>query len=163
MARGIKLNTKAKHEMKFIGQAVYSMEDLMKTNMSILKKTIENKQDQSLEKRMNEFNMGSKLVLRYEEIEQTNEFISMTMKCFEFEGRSLIFKLSRNRSLGETIEVYTSEKKKNGKEGAVFKELDLPIKEIVRNDLDRQMRMEVLVLKKRGAPQLLGECDFSIM
>ena len=60
---------KPKNEMTFVGETIFSMEELMKTSMSILKGPITNPNNKSLQTKMDELHMNSKMVLRYEEVE----------------------------------------------------------------------------------------------
>ena len=65
---------------------------------------------------MKEYNENSTVTMRYEEVELTNNQVTMTFKGVDIEQRgALIFKLFRNRSMGEFVEIYKSEKKKNVK------------------------------------------------
>jgi len=101
--------------------------------------------------------------MRYEEVEQTNEFVTLQFRAIDFECKTVIFKLYRNRSMGEKIEEYKSEKKKMNKNtGATFRPVDIAVKDIVRNDLERLIHVEVYMGKKRGKVKLIGTADFSI-
>ena len=77
VGRNVKVNNKPKSQMNFLGYNLFDMGELMKTSMSILKKPILNPINPKLETKMNELNLGSKIVLRYEEVEQTNEFVTI--------------------------------------------------------------------------------------
>ena len=155
---------KPKSEMLLVGESVFSMDELLKTSMSILKQDLSNRTNKSLEKRMSPINLNSKIVLRYEEVEQTNELITFQFRIKEFETKTGIrYVLYRNRSLGEFVKVFESERKKNNRiEGTLFKEVELPTKEIVRNDHERLIKLEVYQCKKRGTDILLGEAEFSV-
>ena len=59
--------------MTFIGEAFFTMTELQETSMSLVKRGIQNKLNTKLETKMNQFNLGSNIVLRYEEVEQSNE------------------------------------------------------------------------------------------
>jgi hypothetical protein len=157
-------NRKAKSEMTLVGEGVFSIDELIKSSMSLTKSAITNSQNKRLEQRMSDYGIGSRIVLRYEDVEQTNEQVTFQFRAMEFEVKSAImYKLLRNRSLGEFVLVHTSEKRRNNrKAGTLFDEVELPVKEIVRNDLDRLMRLEVYQCRKRGPDVLLGETDFSI-
>jgi len=63
--------------MNLLGYNIFEMGDLMKTAMSILKKPLLNPSNPKLEAKMDEMNLGSKIVLRYEEVEQTNEYVTL--------------------------------------------------------------------------------------
>ena len=156
-------NKKPKKEMTLIGEALFNMDELMKTSMSILKSPISNSKNPSLEKKMGDEGINSRIVLRYEEIEQTNDQVTLQFKLVEFEAKgNMIYKLYRNRSLGEFVLMYTSEKRRNNPDGALFKECEFPVKELVRNDLERLIKLEVYSCKKRGINELIGEVNITI-
>ena len=149
--------------MTLIGEALFNMDELMKTSMSILKSPISNSKNPSLEKKMGDEGINSRIVLRYEEIEQTNDQVTLQFKLVEFEAKgNMIYKLYRNRSLGEFVLMYTSEKRRNNPDGALFKECEFPVKELVRNDLERLIKLEVYSCKKRGLNELIGEVNITI-
>ena len=65
---------------------------------------------------MDAMHAGSKIVLRFEEVDQTNDFIDLGVKANGFDtsqGTALAFELARVRSLGEFVKVFTSERRKN--------------------------------------------------
>jgi len=65
--------------------------------------------------------------------------------------------------MGEKILEFTSEKKKLSKiNGALFEPVDLAIKDIVRNDLERLIHFQLFMCLKKGRTKFLGSADFSI-
>ena len=65
---------------------------------------------------MKEYNDNSTVTMRYEEVELTNDQVTMTFKAHDIDQRgAMVFILYRNRSMGEFVEIYKSEKKKNVK------------------------------------------------
>ena len=140
------------------------MTELLETSMSLLKKPIKNKTNTKLETRMNDLNLGSNIVLRYEEVEQSNEQIKMQFKIKEFiTDDNLLYKIYRNRSMGDYVSVYTSKYYKNNPNGVQFKEIEFPLKTIVRNDRERSIRFEVWKRSvKYKTETILGEGEFSI-
>lgn len=58
--------------------------------------------------------------------------------------------------------MYSSEKRRNNMDGASFNECEFAVKELVRNDLERLIKLEVYSCKKRGLVELLGEVNFSL-
>ena len=56
----------------------------------------------------------TRVVMRYEEVEQTNIQLKFQFMVTDFEERgALVFKLCRNRSLGEFTVAYESGRRKN--------------------------------------------------
>ena len=84
-------------------------------------------------------------MLRYESIEQTNNQYNITLQLQDFvEKGSMLYKLYRNRSLGEFTMIYQSEKRKNNPpQGAQWKTLKIPAKELCRNDTQRILKLEI--------------------
>jgi hypothetical protein len=81
---------------------------------------------------------------------------------FDVKG-ALYYQLSRNRSLGEFVHCYQSEKRKNHLEnGMHWKPKDFALKELVRNDLTRLLKIEIYLFNKRGEDQLLGKAEFCL-
>lgn len=106
------------------------------------------------------------MVLRYEEIEQTNAQVTMTLKTRAFEEKGFkMLKIYRNRSLGEFVPIFSTPKTKYTKaeQGVTFSDIHMPIKDICRNDRDRMLRFEIYKITKRGGQQYLGCAEMSVL
>ena len=54
------------------------------------------------------------MVLRYEDVDQTNDFVELQVKATGFEETgAFAFELARVRSLGDFVEIYSSDRKRN--------------------------------------------------
>lgn len=151
--------------MQLIGVQYFSMKDLLASKLGLVRKTLHNPYNQTMNARICESGYNSQMVVRLEEIEQTNDMINLTFKACEFdEMGALIYKLYRNRSLGEFVEVYKSERRRNNPEiGCQWKEMTIPVKDLARNDIERVLKLEVYRTKKGRENVYLGECEFSIL
>ena len=89
-------------ELEFLGDHIFNMDELLRSRTGMIRKPIGNRNDPKLEVKMDSNHDNSKIVLRYEEVEQTNDYINLTLRATEFEEKgAFIFKLYRNRSMGE--------------------------------------------------------------
>lgn len=70
----------------------------------------------------------------------------------------------RNRSLGEFVLVQTSEMKKyRGGDGLVWRQTDYAIKDLVRNDYTRLIKMEIWNRKSKGKKEeFIGQAEFPL-
>ena len=89
------------------------MNELIQDRQSMTRNKILNPESKSMQKKCDEMHAASRIILRYEEVEQTNDQIDFGLKFHDFLDKgSFFFKLLRNRSLGDFCTIYTSDKKK---------------------------------------------------
>lgn len=151
--------------MQFIGEQIFAIKEIQQTRHAILKKPLFNAKNTRLEMKMKN-ELITRVVMRYEEVEQTNNMIKLQFKVNEFDEKGgLIFKLFRNRSLGEFVEVYESGRRKNFPDtGCTWKEFTLPLRQLARNDYERPLKYKVYRSRAGGKVQTyLAECEFNVL
>ena len=104
------------------------------------------------------------IMVRYEEIEQTNNHINLILRATGWEAKgAMVYKIERSRSLGEFVEIYKSERRKNNEEkGAQWSQVVMATKDLNRNDPDRFFKVKIFVVKKKVGEVYLGETTFSV-
>lgn len=105
-------------------------------------------------------------MFRVEEIEQTNTILHLKWKLKGFTARKVYFKLLRSRSLGEYVPFHTSTVKQNDPmSGAEWPAIDIPMKDICRNDNNRSLKIEVHEYESKvdvETTTYLAEYDFTL-
>jgi hypothetical protein len=88
--------------------------------------------------------LGSTCTLRYEQIEQTNTLVTLQVMVKGYQQAYLMYKILIVREMNDYVCVYTSKRKQNDfVEGARWDSHQIPMKDLCRNDLNRQLRLEI--------------------
>ena len=92
-----------------MGTHTFSFNEIMGIKSSMTKKIMINPYNKKMELMLTD--SIARMVLRYEAIEQTNDQVTFTVRTRDFEERGFkSLKILRNRSLGEFVPLYETEK-----------------------------------------------------